>query len=112
MSDDTTDADVLTSSRTLTGELSVGDETIGIEMTEPSFDDLERVEADLSGDADDVELAREYINEFLTRPAVEAQHIPVGKALRLFARMQELIAESSDIDAALEGMPLDDEGNG
>jgi hypothetical protein len=112
MTDDTTDADVLTSSRALSGELSLGDETITIEMSEPSFDDLEQVEEGLSGEADDVELAREYIDEFLVQPDVEAQHIPVGKALRLFARMQELIAESSDVDAALEEMPLDDEGNG
>jgi hypothetical protein len=111
MSEDTA-ADVLTGTTTLSGTVTVDGQTVEYEMQEPSFADLETVEADLEDNADELVLARAYIDAFLESPDVDAGEIGVGRALALFKSMQETIVSSSGIADAIDEMPLDDEGNG
>lgn len=104
-------ADILTGSATLSASVEIGDDTIDIGFVDPTFDDLEAVEENIDGRADDITLAREYIDEFLTDPDVDAGEISVGKALAVYQAMQEEIVNSSGVTDAIDDMPMDGEGN-
>lgn len=104
-------ADVLTGDVTLSTTVNVGGETIDIEFEDPTFDQLDGLEDDIDGDVNEFSLANKYIDEFLIDPDVDSGDIPMSKTLAVYRAMAEEIVTESGVNAAIDDMPMDGEGN-
>jgi hypothetical protein len=110
MSDYSATADALTGRSTLETTVKLDGDSLPVEMREPDLGELDAIEEDLPEDAEDIDVAREMIDRLLLKPEVNAEDIPMSRALALMAEMQSAIQSSDAVQRAQEQMPLD-EGN-
>lgn len=118
MSENTPDADVtfeeaadlLTERATFDGLAEIGDQTIPIRVREPTLGGLEEIEAGLPDDAEEVDAARELIDEYLLEPTVAAKDLGITRAMALFVGMRRTWQQTDAFDDVREELDLD-EGN-
>lgn len=102
---------ILTSRSTFEAEVSLNDEqTVEIEVREPKLDELDEIDAELPDEAQEVDYARAFIDEFLSAPDVAGSQMGMTKALAVFSAMQQAIQRSDAIENARAEMDLA-EGN-
>lgn len=103
-------ADILTESATFDGVADVGDVRIPIRVREPDLGEIEALEADLPDDAEDVDVAREMVDDFLVKPDLDPSDLGITRAMALFTAMRETWQQTEAFESAREDLPLD-EGN-
>lgn len=104
-------AAALTERATFDGSVSVDGQDVPIRVREPELGELEEIEAGLSEDAEDVDVAREMIDRYLMRPDIDAGDLGITRALMLFAAMRDTWQQAEAIADARAELELD-EGNG
>jgi len=82
-------ADLLSERATFDGTVSLEGRQLPIRVREPKLGELEEIEAGLPNDAEEVDVAREMLNEYLLRPEIAAEDLGITRALALFAGMRQ-----------------------
>lgn len=111
MTDYSRTAEALSGRTTFEGTVDIDGEALPIKVQEPTIEGLEEIEEERTPeDADEVDIAKEMINEYLVEPDISAASLGVTRALKLFAAMQETFQQAGAVAEARDEMPLD-EGN-
>ena len=110
MTDDTAH-DILTSPDVFETDVELNSAEITIEVEEPTIEELNAIDEDLPADAQEIDYARVFIDEFLLSPDVSGGEMGMTKALAVFGAMQTALQNSPAIQNAQAEMPLDAEGN-
>jgi len=98
-------ADLLTEQATFDGVAELEGQKLPIRVREPQLGELEELEAELPDDAEDVDVAREMVDEFLIRPEIDPSTLGVTRAMSLFIGMRSTWEQADafeDARAALE----------
>jgi hypothetical protein len=98
-------ADLLTEQATFDGVAELEGQKLPIRVREPQLGELEELEAELPDDAEDVDVAREMVDEFLIRPEIDPSTLGVTRAMSLFLGMRSTWQQADafeDARAALE----------
>lgn len=104
-------AAALTERATFDGTVELGGQKLPIRVREPELGELEAIEADLPEDAEDVDVAREMIDEYLVRPDINPGELGITRALALFTGMRNTWQQSEAFEEARAELELDEEGN-
>ena len=104
-------ADLLTDRATFDGTAEIDGQTIPIRVREPTLGELEEIEAELPDDAEEVDAAREMVDEYLLKPDIDATDLGITRAMALFLGMRRTWQQTDTFDDVREELELD-EGNG
>lgn len=102
--------DILTSRETFETDVDLGADTVTIEVKEPTLGELDAIEAEMPDDAEEIDLARRMVDEYLVEPDLAGDELGLTKALAVYSAMQTAFQSSDAIENAREAMPLE-EGN-
>jgi|APHM01.1.fsa_nt_gi hypothetical protein len=102
-------ADLLTDDATFDGVVEVNGQRLPIRVREPKLGELEELEAGLPDDAEDVDVAREMVDEFLVKPDIDPSTLGVTRAMSLFLGMRETWEQAEAFERAREELQI--EGN-
>jgi hypothetical protein len=103
-------ADLLTEQATFDGTAELEGQQLPIRVREPELGELEELEAELPDDAEDVDVAREMVDEFLIRPEIDPSTLGVTRAMSLFVGMRSTWQQADAFEAAREELPVE-QGN-
>jgi len=103
-------ADLLTEQATFDGVVELEGQKLPIRVREPQLGELEELEAELPDDAEDVDVAREMVDEFLIRPEIDPSTLGVTRAMSLFIGMRSTWQQADAFEEAREALELD-QGN-
>jgi len=109
--DDHAAAEALTQRQHFDHYVEVDGDQIPITVREPTLGELEEIEQGLPDDAEEIDAARRIIDRYLEAPAIDANDLPMGRAMALFYAMQEAWQQSDVFEQAREEMPVES-GNG
>lgn len=111
MTDNTLDdaAAALTDKTTLSGVWHLNGESYPLEVEEATLGELEALETELGEEADEVDMIRRMIDEYLVKPEVDADNIGTTKLHPLFEGVQRCWMQEDAFETAEEAMPV--EGN-
>lgn len=103
-------ADLLTEQATFDGTAELEGQQLPIRVREPQLGELEELEADLPEDAEEVDVAREMVDEFLIKPEIDANDLGVTRAMSLFLGMRSTWQQADAFEEARDDLPVD-QGN-
>jgi hypothetical protein len=103
-------ADLLTERATFDGTAELEGQQLPIRVREPQLGELEKLEADLPDDAEDVDVAREMVDEYLVKPDIDASTLGVSRAMCLFLGMRSTWQQADAFEEARDELPVD-QGN-
>jgi hypothetical protein len=104
-------ADLLSERATFDGTATLEGRQLPIRVREPELGELEEIEANLPDDAEEIDAAREMIDEYLIQPDIEPATLGITRALAIFAGMQQTWQQTEAFTDARDALELD-EGNG
>ena len=105
-------ADVLTERAQFDGTATVGGQTVPIRVREPTLGELEEIENGLPDDAEEVDVARAIIDDYLVKPeGIAGNDLGITRAMALFSGMVQAWQQTDEFEGAVEELGLD-EGNG
>jgi hypothetical protein len=91
---------------TLRGEFTINGETYDLLIREPTLGELQELEDDLGGEADEAEAIREMVDEYLEQPQIDPDAVGVSKLFALFEGMREAWQAADVFDEAESEMPI------
>jgi hypothetical protein len=103
-------AEVLSERATFDGTVTLDGRELPIRVREPKLGELEEIEAELPDDAEEVDVAREMLDEYLLRPDIAAEDLGLTRALALFTGMRQTWQQAEAFEEVREELPVD-QGN-
>lgn len=103
-------ADLLTEQATFDGVAELEGQKLPIRVREPELGELEELEAELPEDAEEVDVAREMVDEFLIKPEIDPSALGVSRAMSLFLGMRSTWQQADAFEEARAELEID-QGN-
>jgi hypothetical protein len=103
-------ADLLTERATFDGTAELEGQKLPIRVREPELGELEELEAELPEDAEEVDVAREMVDEFLIKPEIDPSTLGVSRAMSLFLGMRSTWQQADAFEEAREALEVE-QGN-
>jgi hypothetical protein len=100
-------ADILSETVTFEGTTDFRGTEIPLVVEEPEIGELEAIEAEMDEDSEEIDVAKELIDQYLVKPEVDPSGLGITAGLGLFAGMQELWRQSDEFEKVREQLELD-----